>query len=146
MNENMVIICGRLGKDPELRWLPAGSAVCNFSVAISNFVKKDDGGFDEHTVWVDVTCWGKTAERIAEFGKPGTEVLVNGRIDTRSWEDKEDSTKKHYRTFVNASKVQAGQNRKTDGTKQQEKPADSEKPADADAGKKKAEDDDDLPF
>jgi single-strand DNA-binding protein len=114
MNLNQVVICGRLGKVPEMRYTSNGNAVANFSLAISSWVKKKEGegeGFNEQVVWIDVTAWGKNAERTAAQATVGTEVLIVGRLDTRSWEDKNDPTKKHYRTFVTALNIQFGHGR-----------------------------------
>ena len=159
MNQNQVNLCGRLGKEPEMRYTSAGNAVANFSIAISSWIKKKEGegeGYNEQVVWIDITAWGKNAERVAAQATVGTEVLIAGRLDTRSWEDKVDATKKHFRTFVTALNVQFGHGRvaaDAQGEGTQEAPA---APADAKAppanttaetqASTAAEEDDDLPF
>jgi len=156
MNLNQVILCGRLGKDPEMRYTPNGAAVSNFSIAVTSYIKKKEGeGYDDQTTWIDITSWGKTAERVAEYAKAGTEVIISGRIDTRSWDDKETGAKQ-YRTFVTAMNVQIGQGRKAaDGEGSQEAPPEKPKAPDGDTtetppSKTQAsttgEEDDDLPF
>lgn len=113
MNFNKAIVCGRLGQDPEMRYTPGGTAVVNFSIAVTRYVKKKDGdGFDQFTTWIDITAWGTVAEKVAEVAKQGTEVIVEGALETRSWDDKNHPEIKHYRTFINASGVQIGQGRK----------------------------------
>lgn len=112
MDQNHVHLCGRLGRDPEMRYTPSGTAVCNFSIAISSWSKKkDEEGFDKQVVWIDITAWGKNAERAGEQARKGTEALIYGRLDTRSWDDKDDPSKKHFRTFVTAINVQFGHGR-----------------------------------
>ncbi len=151
MNLNQVILCGRLGKDPEMRYTPGGAAVTNFSIAVSSYAKKkDDDGFDEQTVWIDVTCWTKVAERVAQYAKAGTEVIVSGRIDTKSWEK---DGQKHYRTFVTAMNVQMGQGRISpdESVKPEAPPAnssDAPSAGSADASPAPSADsvEDDLPF
>ncbi len=112
MNQNQVNLCGRLGKEPEMRYTSGGIAVSNFSIAISSWTKKkEEEGWDEQVVWIDITAWGKNAEKVAAQAKTGTEVLIVGRLDTRSWEDAKDATIKHFRTFVTALNVQFGHGR-----------------------------------
>ena len=124
MNLNQVTLVGRLGQDPDMRYTAGGTAVANFSVATSYFVKKQEGGYDEKTIWVDVTAWGKVAERVVEYAQKGAEVLVEGRLDNRSWDDKDG--KKQFRTFVTANGVQIGSGRKTTGEGSQEAPPKTE--------------------
>jgi len=111
MNSNHVFLCGRLGKDPEMRYTQNGTAVCNFSIAISDYRKKKEGdGYDEETTWVDITTWSRLAERVAAQAKKGTQVIVDdGSIKTRSWDD-QDGTK-HFRTYVLARNIQFGEGR-----------------------------------
>jgi single-strand DNA-binding protein len=151
MNLNKAIICGRLGKDPEMRYTPNGIAVSNFSVAVTKYVKKkEEEGYDPQTTWVDVTAWGSLAERVAEYAKSGTEVIVEGTLDTKSWEDKNHPDIKHYRMFINAANVQMGQGRKSSdaATPSSQPPADksSAQPASSAPDAPPVEDEDDLPF
>jgi single-strand DNA-binding protein len=150
MNLNQVTLCGRLGRDPEMRYTAGGAAVCNFSMAISSWIKKkDEEGYDENVVWIDVTCWGKIAERAAAQAKKGTEVLVVGRLDTRSWEDKDDPSKKHFRTFVTALNVQFGHGRISADSQDEKTDTPSTPPANTTADSQAAsaaDDGGDLPF
>ncbi len=149
MNANQVVLCGRLGKAPEMRYTTGGNAVANFSLAVSSWTKKkeEEGeGFNEQVVWIDVTAWGKNAEKVAAQAKTGTEVLVVGRLDTRSWEDKNDATKKHYRTFVTALNVQFGHGRVAAEDQAETPPAPPAVDAPPPAPPETAEEEDDLPF
>lgn len=93
---------GHLGKDPEMRYTPAGKAVTDFSVAVSDNYKKDDQ-WVERTEWVNVVCWGKTAEYAASKLTKGELVYVQGKLQSRVW-DKTDGTK-GYKTELVADKV-----------------------------------------
>ena len=87
---NKVILVGRLGKDPEVRYTQNGDAVANFSLATSEWVK--DG--DARTEWHNIVVWGKTAEFCGKYLQKGALVCVEGRIRTRQWEDKNGLTRK----------------------------------------------------
>ncbi len=79
-----VIIMGNLTRDPELRTTPSGSQVCSFSVAVNRNYKDQD-----QTSFFDCSAWGKVGETIAQYTHKGSGILVSGRLDQRSWEDKE---------------------------------------------------------
>ncbi len=85
---NKVILTGRLGKDVELRVTPSGSSVATFSVASSRNVKEGDG-WKEQTEWFRVVAWEKLAETCANYLHKGSKVLIEGRLQTREWTDKE---------------------------------------------------------
>ena len=97
MSVNKAILIGRLGKDPELKDTPSGKAVCNFSLATDE-TWTTDGEKHKATTWHNITVWGKQAEIMKEYLKQGQEVYIEGRIDNRSYEDK-DGVKK-YRSEV----------------------------------------------
>jgi len=84
---NLAVITGNLGRDPELRYAPSGSAVASISVATNERWTNKDGEKQEHTEWHRVVCWEKLAENVAEYLHKGSKVLVKGRLRTRSWED-----------------------------------------------------------
>ena len=90
MGFQTVIICGRLGKDPEMKYTPTGSAVTTFSVAVGRKVKEL-----EETEWFNVVLWEKLAETAGQYLTKGREVIIQGEMKTRSW-DKDGV--KHYRT------------------------------------------------
>lgn len=75
-----VVLLGNVGRDPELRFTPAGQAVTNLSVATNRAYTGSDGSKVEETVWFRVTCWGKLAETVAQYVKKGRTVLVEGRL------------------------------------------------------------------
>lgn len=85
---NKVILLGNLGRDPEVRYTQAGSAVCNLRLAIHTKRKKDDEWI-EHTEWVGVVCFGRTAENVAQYLSKGRQIYVEGRMQTRSYKDKD---------------------------------------------------------
>ena len=89
MSVNKAILIGRLGKDPELRYTPGGSAVATFSLATSEVYKNQEGQRQENTTWHNIVCWGKTAELAKEYLRKGSEVYFEGRISNRSYDDKE---------------------------------------------------------
>ena len=82
------IITGNLTRDPELRTTPNGASVCSFSVAVNRVYKDASGEQKEDVSFIDCSAWGKLGEMINQYAKKGTGVLVSGRLDQRSWEDK----------------------------------------------------------
>jgi single-strand DNA-binding protein len=100
---NKAIIVGNLGQDPELRHTSGGTAVCNFSVATSRKYKAKDETWKEDTQWHKIIVWGKQGESCAEYLSKGRQVYVEGRIENRSWEDKEGN--KRYTTEIVADNV-----------------------------------------
>ncbi len=83
---NKVILIGNLGKDPEIRYTPSGTAVCNFSVATSRTWKDKDGDKKEDVEWHNVVAFDRLAEACAEYLVKGSKVYVEGRIKTEKWE------------------------------------------------------------
>ncbi|MBR3138538.1 single-stranded DNA-binding protein [Candidatus Saccharibacteria bacterium] len=88
------IITGNLTRDPELRTTPNGSTVCSFSVAVNRVYRDASGEQKEDVSFIDCSAWGKLGEMIAQYAKKGSGVLVSGRLDQRSWEDKTDGKKR----------------------------------------------------
>lgn len=84
---NQVTLCGRLGKDPEVRFLPNGNAVCNLSLATKeSWRDKNTGETKEKSEWHRIVVWGKLAEIAGEYCKKGQQLLVQGKLTTREWE------------------------------------------------------------
>jgi single-strand DNA-binding protein len=83
---NQVILMGNLTRDPELRTIPSGQQVCSFSLALNRSYKGQDGSWQEATDYIDVTAWGPLGERVAQYLSKGRPCLVNGRLQSRSWE------------------------------------------------------------
>jgi single-strand DNA-binding protein len=97
---NKVMLIGRLGGDPELRYTPQGTAVTRFSLATNDAWKdKQTGEMKEKTIWHKIVVWGKVAETVSEYLSKGKQVFVEGRIDNRSWEG-EDGQKKYISEIV----------------------------------------------
>ena len=88
------IICGNLTRDPELRATPNGAQVCSFSVAVNRVYRDASGANREDVSYIDCTAWGKTGETIAQYAKKGTGMLVSGRLEQRSWDDKATGAKR----------------------------------------------------
>ncbi len=84
-----VIIVGNITRDPELRTTPSGTQVCGFSVAVNRNYKDNSGEQKENVSFFDCSAWGKSGEIIAQYAKKGSGILVSGRLEQRSWEDKE---------------------------------------------------------
>jgi single-strand DNA-binding protein len=100
---NKVMIIGNLGADPEMRFAPSGSPVTSFTIASSRIFTTKDGEKKQETEWFTVVTWDKLAENCNQFLSKGRKAYVEGRLKTRSWEDKEGV--KHYKTEVIASQV-----------------------------------------
>jgi single-strand DNA-binding protein len=102
---NKVMIIGNLGRDPEMRYTPSGQAVTQFTVAVNRNYKDGQGEWQEETEWFRVVAWAQLAERTAENLRKGRKVYVEGRLQTRQWEDQ--SGQKRYTTEVIAQTVTA---------------------------------------
>ena len=89
MSVNRVILVGRLGKDPETRYTSSGQAVCNFSVATDETYKDKAGERQKRTEWHKIVVWGKQAEIAQQYLKKGSLIFIEGRIQSREWQDKE---------------------------------------------------------
>ena len=103
---NKAILFGNLTRDPELRALPSGMNVCNFSIATNRTYKDRDGKKQEQTDFHNVVVFGRQADTVSQYLKKGAGVFVEGRIQTRSWESPEKG--KQYRTEIVAERVQFG--------------------------------------
>ena len=88
------IITGNLTRDPELRTTPNGASVCSFSVAVNRVFKDSSGNQQESVSFIDCSAWGKLGEMIGQYAKKGSGVLVSGRLEQRSWEDKNSGQKR----------------------------------------------------
>lgn len=103
MSFNKIIVVGNLGRDPEMRYTPQGTAVCTFSIA-SNERRKDRAGEPQDiTTWFRVTVWGKQAESVSKYLTKGRSVYVEGRLHLEEWTDREG--KPRYTLEINASDV-----------------------------------------
>lgn len=137
MSLNKVMLLGRLGADPELRYTQSGQAVCTFNVATSERFKSGEE-WQERTEWHRVVVWGRQGENAAEYLAKGREVFVEGRLQTRKWQDK--SGVDRYTTEVVANNVQflGGKREGAGGGGYPPPPGDEDGPVMAE--------DDDIPF
>ena len=101
---NKVMVMGRLGQDPELRYTQNQTAVCSLNVATTEFRMAQDGQRQEMTEWHRVVVWGKQAENASKYLAKGRGVFIEGRLQTRSWEDQ--NGQKRYTTEIVANNVQ----------------------------------------
>ena len=101
---NKVILIGNLGRDPETRYMPDGGAITNISVATTDVWKDKNGDKQEKTEWHRVAFFGKLAEIAGEYLKKGSQVYVEGRLQTRKWQDKDGADK--YTTEIVANAMQ----------------------------------------
>jgi len=135
---NKVILLGNLGRDPEVRYTPSGAAVANFTIATSEEWKdKDSGEKQERTEWHRVVAWRRLGEICGEYLHKGSQVYIEGRLQTKSWEDREGN--KRYTTEIVAQTMQMlGSPRKEGKTKSVEERYPDEEPISIP--------DDDIPF
>ena len=131
---NRVILIGRLGKDPEVRYMPNGEAVCNFSVATSESWKDQNGQRQERTEWHNITMYRKLAEIAGQHLKKGGLVYLEGRIQSRKYQGKDGIERTAYDIIANEMKMLGGNT---------QAPAQKQQPAQA-----QTQDDisDDVPF
>ena len=107
---NKVILIGRLGKDPEVRYMPNGEAVCNFSVATSESWRDQNGQRQERTEWHNITMYRKLAEIAGQYLKKGSQVYLEGKIQSRKYQGKDGIERTAYDIIVNEMKMLGGGN------------------------------------
>ncbi|HNW58852.1 MAG TPA: single-stranded DNA-binding protein [bacterium] len=140
---NKVMLIGRLGADPELKYTPAGAAVLTLSLATNTSWKDQEGHSQEKTEWHRVVAWRKLAEIIGQYAKKGSRLYIEGKVMTRSWNDK-DGTKR-YTTEIQAESIQLLDSR---GEREGAEPVEAPQPTEADFNGQSQgpEVNDDLPF
>jgi single-strand DNA-binding protein len=137
---NKAILIGNLGRDPELRYTPSGAAVCTFSIATSEkWRDKQTNEMKESTNWHNIVLWGKQAELAKQYLTKGSPVYIEGRIQTRSWDD---NGVKKYITEIVGQRLQFLGRRTGEAAAEGDAPP----PPEADAAPPLTEEDDDLPF
>ena len=102
---NKVILLGNVGKDPEIRTTAGGMAVASFSLATAERAKDQQGNWTDKTEWHNLVAFQRTAEIVRDYVKKGSQIYVEGKISTRSWDDKESGQKK-YRTEIIVNDLQ----------------------------------------
>jgi single-strand DNA-binding protein len=95
---NKVILLGNVGKDPEIRSTPGGTMVANFSLATSDRFQDQQGNWQDRTEWHNLVAFKRTAEIVRDYVKKGSKLYIEGKIQTRTWDDKEGV--KHYKTEI----------------------------------------------
>ena len=119
-----MILIGRLGRDPEMRYTPSGKPVTSFSVATTRSWVNADGERREETEWFNVVAWGNLAEICKQCLSKGQQVYIEGRLQTRGWED--EAGNKHYRTEVVANEMIVLGDRREPEARRQEKGREAE--------------------
>ena len=113
---NRVTLLGNLGADPELRTTPGGQAVTTIRLATTDRVKDKEGQWTDRTEWHNVVVWGKTAENVHQYAKKGKHLYIEGRLQTRKWQDKDGHDR--YSTEVVAEVVKFLGGRQEDGAQE----------------------------
>jgi len=145
---NKVILVGNLGRDPEVRYMPSGNAVANVTLATTESWKdKQTGEKQERTEWHRIVAWGRLGEICGEYLAKGKQVYIEGRLQTRSWDDR-DGNKRYMTEVVAANMVMlgspsGGSGRTMEDFSEDNAPRDRKN---APTGPKNPPDDDDIPF
>src|SRR5262252_4508659 len=108
MSVNKVILVGRLGRDPETRYTGGGQAVANFSVATDESYRDKNGERQKRTEWHKIVVWGKQAEIAQQYLKKGSLVFIEGRIQSREWQDKEGQKRTSFEIVANNFRMLGG--------------------------------------
>lgn len=157
MSVNKVILVGNLGKDPELRYTASGTAVANFSLATTERYKDRDGNSQEKTEWHNIVAWRQLAEICGKYLGKGRQVYIEGKIQTRSYEDRDGN--RRYITEIVADQMQmlgrpgddnsgggGGYQRREPRPERQERPASNNQPQQNQYEEPPFNPDDDIPF
>lgn len=144
---NKVLLIGNLGKDPELRYTTSGVAVATFSLATSESWKDQDGNAQEKTEWHNIVAWRKLAEICGEWLKKGKKVYIEGRIQTRNYDDKNTGQKRYITEIVadNLIMLDGGGGARTTAATENSGPSYQQAGSDAPAAATAAQEED-LPF
>jgi len=150
---NKVFLLGNVGKDPEIRTTGTGTSVANFSLATSDRFQDQQGNWQDRTEWHNLVAFKRTAEIVRDYVKKGSKLYIEGKIQTRSWDDKETGAKK-YRTeiIVNdlsllSGREDGGGSSRSSSTSSASSSMDQRQPAATDEYSQAAEiSDDDIPF
>ena len=145
---NKVILIGRLGKDPETRLMPNGEAVCNFNVATSESWKDQSGQRQERTEWHNITMYRRLAEIAGQYLKKGSQVYLEGKIQSRKYTDKNGVERTAYDIIVNEMKMLGGgsDGQQAQSAAQGETPTPPRRQAPAAPAAPIEDIDDDIPF
>ena len=144
MSLNKAILIGRLGRDPEVRYMPNGDAVCNFSLATDESWKDKNGQRQTKTEWHAVTLYRRLAEIAGQYLKKGSQVYLEGKIQSRKYTDKNGTERTAYEIICHEMKMLGGNN--NEAPMQPAPPANQEPPAPPAAQNAAPATDDDIPF
>ncbi|NNE66005.1 MAG: single-stranded DNA-binding protein [Pyrinomonadaceae bacterium] len=148
MSFNKIILVGNLGRDPELRYTPQGTAVCNFSMATNEKRRDKNGDMQDITTWFRVTLWGRQAENASKYLQKGNSVYIEGRLKLDEWTDREGNTRQTLDVTATDMHFLSGSGRNEEmsaaasggGTSNEFSSSSSESKTSDDSG------DDDIPF
>ena len=146
MSLNKVILIGNLGRDPEVRYMPNGEAVCNFSIATSETWKDQHGQKQERTEWHNITLYRRMAEVAGQYLKKGSLVYIEGRIQSRKYTGKDGIERTAYEIIGSEMKMLGGGNDSGQQNAQHTPPAPPSRQAPAAPGQPVDDIDDDVPF
>ena len=150
MSVNKVILVGRLGRDPETRYTGAGQAVCNFSLATDESFKDRSGERQKRTEWHKIVVWGKQAEIAQQYLKKGAQIYLEGRIQSREWNDKEGQKRTSFEIVATNFRMLGSRSESVGGASHASAPAGNHEadspapPADDQSGPEVT--DEDIPF
>jgi len=149
---NKVILLGNVGKDPEIRSTAGGTMVAQFGLATSERAKDPQGNWTDKTEWHNIVAYGKLAEIIRDYVKKGSKLYVEGRLQTRNWDDKEHAGRKVYRTEIigNDISLLSGREEGSGGSRASSSASYDQRPASGSGSDDFAQQaeitDDDIPF
>ena len=143
---NKAILIGNLGRDPEVRTTTSGQRVANFTLATSRSWTGQDGQRQEKTEWHSIVVWGKLAEICEKYLVKGKQVYIEGRIETRSWQDKESGATKYKTEIICEQMTMLGRASDRGGDNGYDSPRGGGAPRDESFEPAGAPPDDDLPF
>ncbi|MGD0345886.1 MAG: single-stranded DNA-binding protein [Terracidiphilus sp.] len=151
---NKVFLLGNVGKDPEIRSTGGGTPVATFGLATTERSKDPQGNWQDRTEWHNIVAYGRLAEIIRDYVKKGTKLFIEGRIQTRNWDDKEFANRKVYRTEIIVSELSllsgredGGGSSRSSSTSSASSSMDQRQPPATDEYSQAAEiSDDDIPF
>ncbi len=144
MSVNKVILVGRLGKDPELRYTPQGTAVATFSLATDERYKDRDGNPQQKTEWHNIVAWRQLAEICGKFLHKGKQIYIEGKIQTRSYDDRDGN--KRYMTEIVADQMQMLGSRDDNQRHQAPPPQEPRQPQGQSFSEPAFNPDDEIPF
>ena len=152
MSFNKITIIGNLGRDPELRYTPQGTAVCDFSVAVNDRKRDKAGEWQDVTTWFKITFWGKQAENASKYLTKGRQAYIEGRLQVEEWTDRDGNNR--YTLAVQGSDIQFLGDGRGEGGDHQTTPAESSYTSASSAssanedfsGQASTATDDDIPF